>query len=254
MWQSQNVDNSKCSTLNVEHGNDKILIMLITGEIYHLLNRGTEDRVIFKDRRDYERFLITIFECNDINSLPENKQNRHRRCENRIFSQEPNKPLVEILCLCLMPNHFHIAVKQAVDGGISKFMQKLGNSYTKYFNIKNNRKGSLFMSRYKSVHVGKDSQFEHLISYIHANPLDLVMPEWREGKIKNPNKARNFLENYVWSSYPFYENGKILELIRQIIKPKMVNAFYPKKGDHFDYISSWSARCSTLNVEQGGFE
>ncbi len=224
--------------------------MLITEEIYHILNRGVEERVIFKNKRDYERFLITVFESNDINLSSEHREERWNN--NKISAQKQTKPLVEILCFCLMPNHFHIVVKQIVDRGIAKFMQKVGNSYTKYFNIKNNRKGSLFMSRYKNVHVNKDSQLEHLISYIHANPLDLIASEWRIGKIKDIKKAREFLENYVWSSYLFYAKGKTQELIRKMINSKMVNAFYPAKGDHFEYISSWAVRNSndpsTLNV------
>lgn len=223
--------------------------MLITEEIYHLLNHGVEDRSIFNDKRDYERFLMTIFECNSLDSALGHRQRRYKI--GKISTENPVEPLIEILCFCLMSNHFHIATKQLVDGGISKFMQKLGNSYTKYFNIKNNRKGSLFMSRYKSVHVNKDSQLQHLISYIHANPLDLVAPKWRTGRIKNIKKAKNFLENYNWSSYPFYAKGRGLEIIRQTINPKVVCDFYPAKKDHFEYISSWAGRNkenTTFNV------
>jgi putative transposase len=171
---------------------------------------------------------------------------------NIIFRQKQIKPLVEIMCFCLMPNHFHIAIRQLVDGGIAKLIQRVGNSYTKYFNIKNGRKGSLFMARYKSIHINKDSQLRHLISYIHANPLDLVAPEWRGGKIKNQNKARNFLENYIWSSFPFYTKGEGRELIHRMIKPGLIKTFYPAKKDHFEYIFSWSGRnnnSSTLNVD-----
>ncbi|MEK7575614.1 MAG: transposase [Patescibacteria group bacterium] len=213
--------------------------MLVTGEIYHILNKGTENRIIFQNKRDYERFLLTIFECNDINLSSEN---RHRRCKNKDFNKNKTQPLAEILCFCLMPNHFHIVARQLVDNGISKFMQRLGNSYTKYFNIKNNRKGSLFMARYKNVHVNNDSQVKHLIAYVHANPLDLSMPEWRLGKIRDFEKARDFLENYNWSSYVFYSRGEASDLVSQILNKGALNDFYSEKEDYFYTIKSWSGR------------
>lgn len=221
------------------------MYMLVNGEIYHILNKGIENRLIFKNKRDYERFLLTLFECNDVNPSPDIKHRKRRTDDNNENSNNKTKrvrPLVEILCLCLMPDHFHIAVKQIVDGGIAKFMQRVGNSYTKYFNIKNKRKGPLFISRYKSVHVGNDSQIRHLITYIHANPLDLIMPEWRSGKMKDFKRAREFLENYQWSSYPFYIQKEKSGLISEIIKPEIVDIFYKHKKDHFDAVISWSNR------------
>ena len=213
--------------------------MLVTGEIYHLFNKGIEGRIIFQNKRDYERFLLTLFECNDINPSPDN---RHRRHKDRNVSKDKKRPLVEILCFCLMPNHFHMAAKQLADGGIAKFMQRIGNSYTKYFNIKNNRKGSLFMSRYKNVHVSTDSQIRHLITYIHANPLDLIMPSWRAGKTKDFRKVKEFLKDYSWSSYPFYALNKNFDLIPDIIESKTTKMFYSNKEEYFDAIQLWSSR------------
>lgn len=224
-----------------------------TGEIYHIINRGIEGRIIFNNKRDYERFLLTISECNDSTPSPDNKH-RHRR----IKKQNPNqqslthdktKPLVEILCFSLMPNHFHLAVKQLTDEGIAKFMQRIGNSYTKYFNIKNNRKGSLFMSRYKKVHIKTNSQIRHLVTYIHANPLDLISPEWRLGKLKNFEEAKEYLENYKWSSYPVYTNIKneMSDFILPIIKKDIINDFYSNPEDYFEAITSWSNR--VVNIQ-----
>lgn len=221
--------------------------MLVTGEIYHILNRGTEERIIFQNRRDYERFLLTVFESNNITPSVEN---RHRRNKNTNLRSTKSKPLVEIFCLCLMPNHFHMAIKQLIDGGIAKLMQRVGNSYTKYFNIKYGRKGSLFMARYKSIHVKTDSQIRHLITYIHANPLDLIMPEWRLGKIKNYKKAKEFLKNYKWSSYPFYTEVDTDDLIKLVINPRLAKLFYPKNSDYFDAIYTWSSRYfEVINVK-----
>lgn len=216
---------------------------LVTDGIYHIVNRGVEDRVIFQNKRDYERFLLTILECNSLNSISIGK-NRHRRNQNKrnnIQSSKDDK-LIEILAFSLMPNHFHFAVKQLVDSGVAKFMQRICGSYAKYFNIKKNRKGPLFISRYKSIHVKTDLQMRHLITYIHANPLDLVMPAWRLGKIKDFKKAKEFLENYQWSSYPLYARNGGLDLVGQIINKETTGLFYPNREDYFEAISSWSNR------------
>lgn len=217
--------------------------MLVTGEIYHLINRGVDGRDVFQTRRDRERFLLTILECNDLEISADNRCRRTGKIKMiSDFDDKKNKPLAEISCVCLMPNHYHIAAKQVVDGGISKLMQRVGNSYTKYFNIKNERKGSLFMSRYKSVHISSDIQLKHLVTYIHANALDLCAPEWRRGKLTDANKAKKFLESYEWSTFPLYIAKNPNPIIEKITNKEMADMFYPDKNDHFEAIESWSSR------------
>ena len=215
--------------------------MPVTGEIYHIMNRGVDERNIFQAKRDYTRFLLTLLECNDCSS-PSLQKHRERRLDYQEIKNKYREPLVEIPCLCLMTNHFHIVVKQLVDNGIPKLMQRVGNSYTKYFNIKNERKGTLFMSGYKSIHVDSDIQLRHLITYIHSNPLDFEMYEWRKGRLSDIKKAKKILENYAWSSYPLYTSKNSNELIEKIIKKDLVKMYYPNKKDFFEAISSWSNR------------
>ena len=76
--------------------------------------------------------------------------------------------------------------------------------YAMYFNQKYKRSGALFQGRYKTVHVSNEAHFIHLPYYIHLNPLDLAMPEWRNRKLKNYNKATEVLNNYRWSSHLDY--------------------------------------------------
>lgn len=83
-------------------------------------------------------------------------------------------------------------------------MKKLGSGYANYFNLKNRRVGSLFQGRFKAVLINQEEHFRYLPIYIHLNPLDLVRPEWREGKIKNYSEAIEFLKSYRWSSYLDY--------------------------------------------------
>lgn len=91
------------------------------------------------------------------------------------------------MCYSLMPNHFHFLLRQEINGGISKFLSQFLNSYTRYFNTKNDRVGQLFLDTFKNVLVEREEQLLHLSRYIHLNPFsssiinsleDLYKYEW----------------------------------------------------------------------------
>jgi putative transposase len=107
-----------------------------------------------------------------------------------------------------MPNHYHLLLSPKVRDGISKFMHKVNMGYSKYFNTKYERGGTLFEGKHKSIIVTDDSHFIHLPYYIHLNPLDLVSSEWRKRKIKNYDEAIEFLKSYRWSSHLDYMGEK----------------------------------------------
>jgi len=178
----------------------------VTGEIYHIYNRGVEKRDIFLSDEDYSRFVHDLFEFNDIN--PAINLNYHFNQSSEVglpkIKRRKRKLLVEIMAFCLMPNHFHLLARQRVDGGITEFMRKLGTGYTNYFNQKYERVGALFQGKYKSVRLKKEAHFIYLPYYIHLNPLDLKFGKKYEKIIKNRKEAIKFLENYRWSSFPDY--------------------------------------------------
>jgi len=183
---------------------------LETGEIYHIFNRGVEKRKIFADKKDYFRFIHDLWEFNDQNAALNTAYYLDFAHYRETFSivkgekpeREPRKLIVEILCFSLMPNHFHLLLRQLVDGGISLFMRKLGG-YPLYFNKKYNREGPLFQGRFKAVNIKTDAQSTAVVSYIHLNCVELTEPKWKE-KIFNPLAAIKFLESYRWSSYLDY--------------------------------------------------
>ncbi|RJQ36589.1 transposase [Candidatus Microgenomates bacterium] len=160
----------------------------VNGEYYHIYNRGLEKQVIFNNRGDYFHFLETIFYYQIQNPKPKYSQYR----VSKIFPIDPNKKIVDIISYCLMPNHFHLFVKQIKNNGISEFMRKSINSFTKYRNTKYNRQGPLFKGMFNAVRVENDEQLIHLSRYIHLNPLVSYL-------VKN-------LNSYEWSSYPVYIN------------------------------------------------
>jgi putative transposase len=95
-------------------------------------------------------------------------------------------------------------LRQKVNNGISLFMQKMGTGYAQYFNKKYERVGPLFQGKYKIEAIKNESHLIHLPYYIHANPLDLTMPGWRERELASHKRALQFLEGYRWSSFPDY--------------------------------------------------
>jgi|SRR3989338_79757 len=169
------------------------LLPLVTGEIYHVFNRGIDHRPTFTSVGEYKRALITI-KFYRFSSQPV-KLSRFLILsgeeKGKFFSdvKREEKFLVEFLSFCLMPNHFHFLIKQVQDGGISRFMSNFQNSFTRYFNVKHERTGQLFLNQFKAVRIETDEQFLHVSRYIHLNPHSSFI-------VKNLSD----LENYQWSS------------------------------------------------------
>jgi putative transposase len=165
---------------------------------YHVLNRGVDKRRIVTDDRDRARFMHDLYAFNDKHA------SLHPHQPDRNAEKSKRELLVHIHAFALMPNHYHLLMSELSDGGISLFMQKLNMGYTKYFNERHDRNGTLWQGKYKKILIERDAHFMYIPFYIHLNPLDLVMPEWREGKVKNPRKALAHLRTYRWSSHMDY--------------------------------------------------
>ena len=141
-----------------------------------------------------------LYACNQvarfkIDSIPRNKT---------LFDIFVEKQIVAIGVYCLMPNHFHILCTEIVEGGISKFMQKVLTGYTVFFNRKHDREGALFSSRYKTKHVDTDSYAEYIKKYIYFNPLKIIKPDYNskdfllyEKKFLTPEE-KIFLDEYPY--------------------------------------------------------
>lgn len=184
---------------------------LVNNEIYHIVLRGVEDSLIFKDENDYYRGIFSLYEFNTTIPIEIRKQRERRKkikASGEQFSADSRDMLVEILAFYFMPNHIHLLVRQLKDNGITQFMRKFGAGYVAYFNKKYNRKGHLFQGRFKAVHIKTDEQLKIVFAYIHTNGISLIEPGWKEKGIKNLEEVIKFLENYKWSSYPDYIGKK----------------------------------------------
>jgi len=203
---------------------------------YHILNRGVDKKKIFQDLNDYIYFMDNLFGLNNKNiALPYSyrKSKNHR---NRI----PMIKIVDIVCWCLMPNHFHSLVKEKINKGAGLFSKKITSSHTHYFNLKNDRNGVLFQGRSKILPVERDEYFLWLPFYIMSNPLKLVEPQWKEKGIKNLKKALEFLENYKYSSFPnLIGKNSFSEIINKNLFYKIYDTNEKKfKKDFIEFVSS----------------
>ena len=184
----------------------------IPGNYYHIYNRGTDKREIFLCDSDYFRFIVLLYICNNT----ERVDLFEKSSLEKILEMKRKNVFIDIGAYCLMPNHFHLLVKERKSNGISNFMEKLGTAYAMYFNRKYERSGNLFQGRFKAELADKDEYLRYLFSYIHFNPIKLMEPEWKEKGIKNPAGADEFLKIYRWSSYNFYAGNKTNDPILNI--------------------------------------
>lgn len=162
-------------------------IPFVNGEFYHVFNRGVAKMQIFNNFHDYNRFYKTF-----LYYLIQGPKPKFSIFSPETVTLNKDNKIVDIICYCLMPNHFHFLLKQRLEGGITEFMSKLSNSYTKYYNVRNTRIGPLLQGDFKAVHVEANNQLLHLSRYIHLNPV--------------VNYVTKDLDSYIWSSYDEYVN------------------------------------------------
>ncbi|MEW5907848.1 MAG: transposase [Patescibacteria group bacterium] len=168
------------------------------GEYYHIFNRENHKQNIFHEEKDWARFLFLILYLQS----PNNFYNVGRLISNFVkrrnfnVSKDIEKNIienryVELINFCLMPNHFHLTVREIKEGGVSKYLQRIQIAYTKYLNTKYEKSGHLFQGAFRSVHIKNNEQLLHLSAYIHRNSRELT-------------KYKNKEASYFWSSYQDY--------------------------------------------------
>lgn len=204
-------------------------INLSTDEYYHLYNRGNSKQVIFhndEDRYYFQKLLLNL--------------NTEKRTALRNVSRtvtEGDERIVSIGAYCLMPNHFHILVKQEKNNGITLFMKKVLTAYVMYFNKKYSRTGGLFEGRFKSKYVSTDNYLKYLYAYIHLNPIKINPSRWsKDADYKNADNLK-FVSSYDFSSLQDY-----LEVTREenyILHKEAFPAYFIKKCDVLKNLKIW---------------
>ncbi len=187
--------------------------ILATNEIYHVYNKTVGYEEIFNNSKELKRFISLIDYYRFNPKLSFSKYNILPSEERKKFYQKIKTfpKVVDIFAFAIMPNHFHLLMKQIDDSGIQKFLSNIQNGFAKYFNLKNKRSGTLFQKSFKAKRILNDEIFLHLSRYIHLNPITsyLISPEK--------------LINHPCTSYPYYfgniENNlintkPIIEIVR----------------------------------------
>ena len=200
---------------------------IVTGEYYHIYNRGVDKRDIFNSKKDLQRFVESIIEFNVAETIGSIRDLKSKKTAPMALGK--GKALVAFIVYCLNPNHFHFVLKQLVDDGIAKFMQKLQAGYTSYFNLNHSRTGALFQGTFKSCHIGNENYFNKIIGYTNKNyqvhnipksKMNLVFAsdyeyESNNFKIVSKEEGRRILETFDGNKNFTKHCNEIVSIIRE---------------------------------------
>jgi putative transposase len=180
------------------------------GQYYHLYDRGVGKGTIFFTPGNYEHCIRLL-------------ERYHRRYG------------ATVIAYCLMPNHYHLLVRQESDEALSTFVGTLFNAYVQAVNRQQSRRGPLFEGRFHHVWVDREEYLIHLCRYIHLNPVQAKLvksPEqWRysnylewlgqragalidetfvRDRFSTPSSYRSFVTDYMDESWPRHEIQRYL--------------------------------------------
>jgi putative transposase len=226
---------TRCLTLFNEYDiiEDMRKEKIVQDEYYHILNRGNGKQSIFLEERDTIRFLFSIlYFQSPINLFNISRQvnyfTKHQefKISENVIKEILSNRYVELVAFILMPNHFHLILKEAGENGISKYMQRILNSHTKYFNTKNKISGHLFQGPFKSIHIEDDPQLLYLSAYIHNNIKDLKGWVGKE-------------DAYPWSSFQDYI-GK--NRWGDLLKTNIIKKQFPDNNRYKSFIENSGAK------------
>jgi len=168
---------------------------------YHIYNCGVEKRPVFTSGADYSRFIETVNYYLYTQTIRYSQF--HLLCEKAkqlyldIHPKGVGTLRVHLIAYCLMPNHYHFVIKPVTETSITAFMSDISNSYTKYFNTKNKRVGSLFQGPFKAKGITSLESLLQVTRYVHLNPC--------KSSQTNSNGAL-LPEDYLFSSYKEWLN------------------------------------------------
>ncbi|MFH1094256.1 MAG: transposase [Candidatus Omnitrophota bacterium] len=163
---------------------------VVSGRMYHVFTKSIAGFIVFNNDAEYDRMIYAL-NYYKIMGIGYCYSDYIKHVYKTDLLKDKDQT-VDIIAYCLMPTHLHFILKQNVDKGISLFMRKVLNSYSKYFNCKIKRKGPLWESRFKNVKIENDEQLMHLTRYVHLNPVTANL-------VKKPNF-------WKYSSYNEYLN------------------------------------------------
>jgi len=217
----------------------------VPGQYYHIYSRIILNTPEFSDKSNAERLALNFWIANSTKSdevfrYLQNLRNRKDISQEKMLEiLERGKKIVDVLCYVIMSDHYHLLLKERRGNGIHNFIHKCNTSVAKYINIKNDRHGPLFESRFKSKHVDTNEYLLHLSLYIHLNPLDFLGgKEWREHGVKNWESVKAKLLNYPWSSLKAFLTENYKDPI--LSGTKIIKQQIGSGKDYEDFLREWS--------------
>ncbi len=185
-----------------------------------MFNRSIDNKTIFNSSIELNRFLNLIRFYGCLRPIRFSKLTVQQR--ELMIKKNGGEPIVEIICYCLMPNHFHLLLKQLNEGGITSFLRKISDGYSRYFNLIHHRAGPLFQNNFKAVRIATNEQLLHVSRYIHLNPLTAYLV--------------NNLDDYLWSSYHEYISSSDLRNSDFTCNKKLILDQFKKKSGYRAFV------------------
>ena len=208
----------------------KRTIPLVTGFYYHIYNRGLNKQKVFFNPQDYSRFLGSLWYYR-FSSTPysytryANELSVDEKRNVTSILLENNCRLVDIVAYCIMPNHYHLVLRQIEDGGISKFIGNIQNSHTRYENIKTKTTGSIYSARFKNKLIEDEDILKHIIRYVVLNPYTSVIVDSKEKLMK-----------YNYSSI----KESFVDSINNIIEQKILNSLFNSRSSFLQFVLDYT--------------
>ena len=168
------------------------------GGYYHIFNRGANRGEIFFSNENYNYCLRLI----------------------RKYSELYN---ISVIAFCLMPNHYHLILRQNSDNSISLLMQVVFNAYVQAVNRRVGRKGTLFEGRFKYIRIERENYILHLCRYIHLNPVKAKL-------VKVP-------EDWLFSNYQEW----IGQRSSQLFDPDFIAAYFRNANDYQNFVMDYKS-------------
>ena len=219
-------------------------IKITQGEHYHIFNRGNNKQNIFFDERDWVRFLfLVLYFQSPISfenlSRPVSYFVRHRvfNIDDKIIEKITANRYIELVEFAFVSNHFHLIIYEKEENGISQYMQRILNAYTKYFNAKYKKIGHLFQGPFGATLIEDNEQLLHLSAYIHRNPREVK--DWKD---------REHL--YPYSSYQDYAQKNRWG---ELLKNQIIMDQFPSGEDYKKFTDTSGTKKSTDDNEDGEF-
>jgi len=223
----------------------------VAGEYYHVYNRILFNTPLFKNTGNCDRLSQAFLLANSTQSTQAFqflRNNQNATIEDALEIAKSGEKLVDVVCYVIMPDHYHLLLKEKINGGITSFIHKCNISVAKYINIKTKRRGPLFENLFKSKHIANNEYLLHLSLYIHLNPLDFLEgKQWREHKIKNWDQVKDKLIYYPYSSLKNFLNKNPKDKITSGIEI-ITNQF--KNIEEYElFLRNWSGESQDYTLD-----